>query len=285
MKRTFRRSIILFLALFVALAVFGCSAGQTPAPPAEEPEPTPVEKEVAVYYLKDSGTDFYLVREVHKLTVEPDADLKVKALEELITGTPQTESAFKVLPPETKILSVKVENGLATVDFSPDVLNANVGAAGEALGIASIVNTLCEFDDVQKVSFTVNGTVDERTKDWWGHVGLYEQPFEPNMSVVWEPTIWVTEPKEGDLVTSPIKVKGSARVFEAAVSLRLVDANGNVLNKTFTMASEGAPGRGTFEAELTFEQPKTDTGYVEVFWGSPKDGSEMDLVRIPVKFK
>jgi spore germination protein GerM len=51
---------------------------------------------------------------------------------------------------DTRVLSVKTANGLATVDCSREVLNANAGAALEALGIQSIVYTLTEFPDVQK---------------------------------------------------------------------------------------------------------------------------------------
>ncbi|MEG3070925.1 MAG: GerMN domain-containing protein [Candidatus Syntrophopropionicum ammoniitolerans] len=101
-----------------------------------------------------------------------------------------------MLPAATKVNSIDIEDGLATVDFSQEVLHANVGASGEALGIQSIVNTLTEFPEIKKVSFTVEGEV-ETAMDWWGHVGLYQQPFSRDLSQVNEPSIWVNSPGPG----------------------------------------------------------------------------------------
>jgi len=283
--RDVKKLLVVFLTIFLLAAVAGCqrgnevekvSPGKNTVPEKEATE------EVAVYYLKDYTDDIHLVREVHR--VSSKKDIKVAALEELITGTPKTKGAYKVLPESTKVRGIKVKDGLATVDFSRDVLQANVGSRGEHLGILSIVNTLAEFPDVEQVSFTVEGQLDERTRDWWGHIGLYDQPFKPNLSEVWEPAIWVNSPKPGAKVTSPLAVTGSAQVFEATVSLRLVTKDGKKLAEDFTTASAGAPERGVFKTVLEFEPPAAEDGYLDVFWNSPKDGSELDKVRVPVEF-
>jgi hypothetical protein len=267
---------------FFIFALFTSSGCGSREPAEKTPQETLNQVTVAVYYLKFRQNNAYLVREVHE--VQTDQDPRLAALEELIHGTPTTPGAAKVLPPDTKIRGFKVDNGLATVDFSQEVLNANVGSTGEALGIQSIVNTLTEFPDITKVAFTVEGKVDERARDWWGHVGLYEQPFSRNLSVVWEPAIWVTAPFSGEKITSPLKVSGSARVFEGTVTLRLVTEDGTKLAETFTTATAGAPERGSFETSLVFPKPAAPKGYLEVFWYSPEDGSEQDKVKIPVNF-
>jgi hypothetical protein len=237
---------------------------------------------IAVFYLKISDQDEYLVREVHKL---PDTkNVLEAALQELILGKPLTPGAYKVLSPQTKILGITVEDGLATVNFSRQVLTANVGSKGEALGIQSIVNTLTEFSEIQRVSFLVEGKLDDRTRDWWGHVGLYEQPFKRDLTWVFEPAIWVTHPVENQVIGVPLFVKGSARVFEGAVICRLLDAKGKVLVKEFTTATCGAPGRGDFELRLSLEPSLSGNGRVEVFWESPKDGSEQDKIVIPIRW-
>ncbi|NSW83483.1 MAG: GerMN domain-containing protein [Syntrophothermus sp.] len=283
MKNTGHKLWVLLLVLALC-AVAGCAQKSTgkksPTPTPEAPKTKEVS--VAVYYLKFSAEDAYLVREVHKIKTAKDT--RIAAVEELIQGTPTTPGATTVIPLGTKVLGLKVDKGLATVDFSREVLKANVGSAGEALGIQSIVNTLTEFPGIERVSFTVEGKVDEQTRDWWGHVGLYDQPFKRNISAVWEPVIWVTSPQPGDKVSSPLKVTGTARVFEATVNLRVLDKDGNKLAETHTMATAGAPERGLFEATIEFPKPSSAQGYVEVFWYSPKDGSELDKVRVPVKF-
>jgi germination protein M len=51
------------------------------------------------------------------------------------------------------------------------------------------------------------------------------------------------------------------------------------------MASEGAPGRGEFEAELVFNPEQAGKGQLEVFEVSMKDGSEIHKIIIPVEWK
>ncbi|HAG11828.1 MAG TPA: spore gernimation protein [Desulfotomaculum sp.] len=204
--------------------------------------------QVALYFLKDTGVELFLVREEH--TIPRTTQVAKAALEELINGLPATENAFKVIPKGTKVLGISINDGLATVDFSREVLDANVGSSGEAFGIQSIVNTLTEFPTIDRVAFEVEGKLDERAKDWWGHVGLYEQPFKRDLSNVREPVIWVTSPRPGNEVSSPSTVRGAAMVFEAVVSMRIVTKDGQKIAQTNTMAAGGAPLRGDFSTSI-----------------------------------
>ncbi len=278
--------ITCFLALLISILCFlaGCTTTGGKAPgPSQENTVAPEQKlNVAVYYVKVTEKDAYLVREVHQ--VPPTKEVARAALEELINVNPVGPGAVRVIPAATKIKGINVKDGLATVDFSQEVLSANTGAIGEALGIQSIVNTLTEFPEIQKVSFMVEGKVDQRTMDWWGHVGLYEQPFSRDVSVVNEPVIWVTSPAPGQKVASPLQVKGSARVFEATVNIKLKDESGKTIAESFATASEGAPGRGQFELSLPFNAPSPGRGELEVFWTSPKDGKELDKIAVPVNW-
>lgn len=169
--------------------------------PTEKEEVPPVEEETAqveekpatetmsvfVYFPKWTETETYLVEEEH---VVPETPAVAKAaLEELIKGEPLDASLKPIIPKEAKILGIKIEDGMATVDFSREILQVNVGAQGEALGIYSIVNTLTQFPTIQKVQFLVEGKdkgeIDgRRIEDWWGHIGLFEQPFSRNDELV-----------------------------------------------------------------------------------------------------
>ncbi len=280
MKRM--QAFILLIMLIVISA--GCQrSNQPPQPGSDTPAPVETAKmDVAVYYLKTTQTEMYLVREVHQ--VDKDVEVAKAALNELISGTPVTTGAARVMPADTKILGINIAQGLATVDFSAEVLKANVGSSGEALGIASIVNTLTEFPTIQKVAFTVDGSK-EKGMDWWGHVGLYEQPFQRDLSNVLEPAIWVTSPARDQIITSPVKIAGNARVFEATVSYRLRDSSGTVIAQGHTMAAEGAPGRGDYNAELVFTTNGPGRGQIEVYEASAKDGSDTNKVIIPVQWQ
>ncbi|PKM77289.1 MAG: spore gernimation protein [Firmicutes bacterium HGW-Firmicutes-15] len=283
-----RKVIVLVLFLGLVLLSSGCGSSKVLIPgQTNENTPTPLipvpqTTNVAVYYLKSTDNEFYLVREVHQ--VEKTPAVAQAAVEELIKGNPVTPGAYRVLSPDTKVLGININQGLATVNFSSEVLRANVGSVGEALGIVSIVNTLTEFPTIQKVSFMVDGQV-EKAIDWWGHVGLSEQPFSRNLTVVNEPVIWVTAPVPGQIISSPVEIKGNARVFEATVSFRVRDTNGNILAEGFTTASEGAPGRGDFLGRLDFKPAGPGKGQIEVFEVSMKDGSDRNKVIIPVEWQ
>lgn len=285
MKKLINWAAILLLMFSIFLASgCGTKTGQPVSPGTDQsnPDQTPQTTDVAVYYLKESGTDIYLVREVHQ--VEKTSEIAAAALNELIKGNPVTPGAYRVLPADTKILGINIDQGLATVNFSSEVLKANVGSSGEVLGIASIVNTLTEFPSIQKVSFNVDGQVDTAI-DWWGHVGLYDQPFQRDLSKVMEPAIWVTAPVSGQTISSPVEISGSAMVFEATVSYRLKDDQGNILAEGFTNASQGAPERGDFNGQLAFTATGAGKGQIEVFEVSMKDGSDRNKVIIPVEWK
>lgn len=285
-KKYVSLTTVIVLLLLVSAVLAGCNAlggkDTETTPGGQQGQQVSEEKiNLAVYYVKTTEDDAYLIREVHQL---PDTNEPARAaLEELINTNPVVPGAARVLPLATEIKGINVKDGLATVDFSKEVLDANVGASGEALGIQSIVNTLTEFPEIEKVSFTVEGKTDE-AMDWWGHVGLYQQPFSRDMSSVYEPAIWINSPQPGQKAASPLEVSGSARVFEATVNIRLVDNTGKTIAEGFTTASEGAPGRGDFKYSLEFNAASPGQGELEVFWTSPKDGKELDKVSVPVNW-
>lgn len=97
------------------------------------------------------------------------------------------------------------------------------------------------------------------------------------------PPIVVLTPESGDVVTSPVTISGTANVFEATVSIRIRDDDGNVLAETFTTATCGSGCRGDFSHEVKFDATG-DRGVIEVFESSAEDGSALHLVAIPVRF-
>jgi len=189
-----RVACVLLSLFLLLLTVAACKPQAANQPSGEQEQGAPSSQgalsqndqktNLTVYYVKITADDACLVRETHQV---PYTEGVIKAaLEELINADPVTPGAARVLPAGTKIRGVSIKDGLATVDFSRDVLRASVGAAGEELGIQSIVNTVTEFPGVQKVSFQVEGTLDQEAKNWWGHVGLYAQPFVRDVTKVKE---------------------------------------------------------------------------------------------------
>lgn len=100
------------------------------------------------------------------------------------------------------------------------------------------------------------------------------------------PNIAVFTPILGERVGLSLIVKGRARVFEGTVNLRLKEKEGEILFEDFTIAQSPDVGQfGPFEKEIDYlvKKPTSEDVILEVFWLSPKDGSELDLVSIPLK--
>lgn len=95
--------------------------------------------------------------------------------------------------------------------------------------------------------------------------------------------ILVREPASGETILGAFELSGEASVFEGNVEWRLVTSGGTVLAQGHTTATAGAPQRGTFKVEVRFERPYyAESGFVEVFERSAKDGTITDMVRVPV---
>jgi germination protein M len=256
--------------------------GGTATPSATAPATaTPPEATVVtIYYLVDSAGRMWLAPERHEVRDQPR--ISMGALEELIHGTPQDPDHVTVIPDEARILDLVIRHGVATVDWSAEVLEAGTGGEGEALGIQSIVWTLTEFPSVESVRFTVEGEAKglasngRLIEDWWGHVGLYDQPFRRAEAIeVLEPiTVW--RPLDGDAVGPSFIVEGEASTFEANVQVRIFDQAGDLVQEEFATATEGGPGRGSFRLEIRIQDPpkSVETWRLEAYETNQETGED-----------
>lgn len=108
---------------------------------------------------------------------------------------------------------------------------------------------------------------------------------EPGQVAIIESNIIINKPLSNDVVFSPLEIAGRARVFEGNILFRLKDNWGKVVATSTTTALAGAPDWGFYSGKLTFDLPTTPIGSLEVWTLSPKDGSEQNLIRLPIRFK
>ena len=128
----------------------------------------PKELMVNVYYPRSDGTGLVAVRR----TVSTEKDDKyTAAMKSLLSGTKE-KGQTNVFPKKAKLRSIVVKDGIATVDFSKELqTNFSGGSTGEEMLIGSIVNTLTDFPEVQKVSILIDGSAVETLS---GHMDLSE---------------------------------------------------------------------------------------------------------------
>ena len=171
------------LAVLAAVSVLALAAGcsdeqkgaSSPAAQTEQMQDQeksaaaePKELMVNVYYPRSDGTGLVAVRR----TVSTEKDDKyTAAMKSLLTGTKE-KGQTNVFPKKAKLRSVVVKDGIATVDFSKELqTNFSGGSTGEEMLIGSIVNTLTDFPEVQKVQILIEGASVETLS---GHMDLSE---------------------------------------------------------------------------------------------------------------
>lgn len=91
-------------------------------------------------------------------------------VEELIRGPAKDSGLGPVIPEGTRLLAIKLKDGLLTVDFSKELRDKHWGGtAGEALTLNGIVHSLTALPGVDKVEILIEG---QRGASIGGHVIL-----------------------------------------------------------------------------------------------------------------
>jgi len=95
--------------------------------------------------------------------------------------------------------------------------------------------------------------------------------------------LMVASPGIGATVTSPLVVSGFGRVFEGAFNWRVKDVDGTVLDQGTAMTNARDVGWfGSFTFEVFLPAMTSQSFTFEVLDYSAKDGSEQDLVSVPL---
>lgn len=135
------------------LAVQNEQKGKADSKTVSTPEEPAETIELAIYFSDDQA--MYLM--VERRILPKTETVAREAMEELIKG-PKEAGRVKTMPSGTRLLGVKIESGIAYVDFSKEIVdNHPGGSAGEIMTVYSVVNTLTEFSTIKKVKFLVEG--------------------------------------------------------------------------------------------------------------------------------
>ena len=75
---------------------------------------------------------------------------------------------------------------------------------------------------------------------------------------------------------------GTGNTFEATYLISLTDSAGVKVYDGFGMATSGTGTRGTFDHTITFTGAASGPAVLKLWEASAKDGSEVNVVTIPV---
>jgi hypothetical protein len=226
--------------------------------PTVQPSPSAQPFTFEVWFVR-GGTLFVSSRT--ELFVPAVAGL---ALEALLDGPNASEDAADVdtaIPSGSSASIASLIGGLATVDLS---VNGPAGD-GEELRKGQVVYTLTQYSTISKVRFV-------------GDTRTYTRKSLEDLL----PPILVETPLIGQRVSSPVTISGTANVFEATVSIRILDARGKELANTFTTATCGTGCRGDYSIAVSYSVDHEQPGTIEVFESSAQDGSAINVQSIPV---
>jgi hypothetical protein len=276
-----------FAVMLVALVGVGCAKGAgslglapsgastspgVPGTPAPSPSTTPSSSPTAggrmiplqVWLIRD-GKLFLTERDISATPAVGRA-----ALTQLLAGPSNAEGLARVttaVPAGTSLLGLEIHDGIAFADFSTEFRGTGSIAP---IAVGQVVWTVGQFSTVDRIVVKVEGAE------------IYETPQTTDEYERFLPAIAVQSPGIGDTISSPVSVSGSANVFEATVSLRILDQNGHEVARGFTNATCGTGCRGTYSTTLSYNVAHDQPGTVEVFESSAKDGSPINVVSIPV---
>jgi hypothetical protein len=147
--------------------------------------------------------------------------------------------------------------------------------------VAQVVYTLTQFPGVERVRFEIAGEPVESIGGEGVVVdgeGAGRDAFEAAL-----PAILVESPTPGAAVTSPVTVSGLANTFEATIRYTVTDPEGLILEEGFHTGGGTADDWGPFEFAVEFDTERSGLGAVIVFESSPEDGSQVNVVEIPVR--
>lgn len=94
----------------------------------------------------------------------------------------------------------------------------------------------------------------------------------------------IESPKENDIVSNPMKVKGKVAAFEGAFVVKVIDSNEKLLKEEH-LQTAGAPAWGSFERDIKYDTINTSKGRIEVGEYSAKDGEYLKYAAVNIRFK
>jgi len=188
MKRLFRQYPLL-IAFVLLLLVFGALVAKkylastpTPQPVVELPAEPRSTREVILYFGSPDG--LYLFPEGREIEdCLDEIDCLRETVQALINGP--LGDLTPIFPSHTVIRNITIEQGLATIDFSRDLVSGHPGGSlSELFTVYGLADTIAaNFPHLRRVRILIEGESIESLK---GHVGLRE-PISADFRYTREP--------------------------------------------------------------------------------------------------
>ncbi len=183
-KRYVKNCLVLAFVLMLSLTLSGCDENQKHGekPPVTnnggvtvnigktKPE---TQREVTVYFPNKTGDK--LLPAKRKIKGEAPVEEIVSLILEGPDDAERADGMVRPFPKGVKLLGVAVKDKIARVDFSVELTKEfQGGSTGEIMLASSLVNTLTECPEIEKVQILVEG---KRIESLSGHLD-FSEPME-----------------------------------------------------------------------------------------------------------
>lgn len=146
--------------------------------PAISPEKLAIKQ--AILYFSDESLSL-LIQENKLLQIKQSQTIEYQIVEKLISG-PIGSNYIKTVPTNTKIKNIKTEEGICYVDLSAEFLAKNTVSVTDEVVIYSIVNSLVELEEINRVQFLIDG----KKVDIYGSNIDISSPLERNENIIFK---------------------------------------------------------------------------------------------------
>ena len=171
-KKIFWIFVILFCIVIVA-GFFTIKYVKEKQEKEEIQEYVPEEEITEEQYRQTIVSLFFENKETKELTPEARMiDIKelinnpYEKLMNMLMEGPKNEKLNKLIPENTKVLSINKEGDTLTIDFSSEFLNYDKSSdSAKSNLIYSIVNTMTELTEINHVKFLINGEENSEFSD------------------------------------------------------------------------------------------------------------------------
>jgi germination protein M len=132
-----------------------------------------------LYFANETGDGLVAVnRELSHNADTSNVSMEKLVVEQLILG-PVNDESYPTLNPETKLVNSTIKDGICYLNFDSTILTA-VNNVTTDVTIYSIVNSLVELSNINKVQISIDGNKDQKFRDKYDLATL----FERNLSLV-----------------------------------------------------------------------------------------------------
>lgn len=133
--------------------------------PQEEITGEQLRQTVITLYFLDPETN-ELTPEARQIDAKELIDNPYELLVNLLMEGPKNEKLLKLIPENTKLNSAQIKDNILYIDFSEDFIKEqNLGKEQEELIVKSIINTVTELTEINKVAILIEGKEDKGYPD------------------------------------------------------------------------------------------------------------------------